>query len=103
MRRVVVSLSDCAERLKKSVLARDWERNPKELRSLDLVAKFRSLFERAVMVGYIALRSGMVWAIASSTMRSIRSPWDISGFARRAAIANSARLSSHGFGFTSMT
>jgi hypothetical protein len=103
MRRVVMLLRDRLELLKKSVLARDWKRDSKELRSLDLVAKFRALFERAVMIGYIALRSGMECAIASSTMRSIRSPWDISGFARRAAIANSARLSSHGFGFTSMT
>jgi len=74
MRRVVVPLRDSLELLKKSVLARDWERDSKKLRSLDLVAKFRALFERAVMVGYIALRSGMECAIASSTIRSITSP-----------------------------
>jgi hypothetical protein len=74
MRRVVMPLRDRTELLKKSVLARDWKRDPKELRSLDLVAKFRALFESAVMVGYIALRSGMECAIASSTIRSMTSP-----------------------------
>ena len=103
MRRIVVALCDRIELRKERDLARDWKRDSKKLGSLDLVTKLGALFERAVMVGYIALRSGMVWAMASSTIRSIRSPWDISGFARRAAIANSARLSSHGFGLTSMT
>ena len=74
MRRVVMPLRDSLELLKKSGLARDWKSDSKKLRSLDLVAKFRALFESAVMIGYIALRSGMEWAIASSTIRSIRSP-----------------------------
>src|ERR1700693_1359880 len=42
-------------------------------------------------------------AMAVSPMRSIRSAWERSGVARRAAMANSARESSHGFGFTSRT
>ena len=74
MRRVVMAFRDRLELLKESVLARDWERDSKKLRSLDLVAEFRALFESAVMIGYIALRSRMGCAIASSTIRSMTSP-----------------------------
>src|SRR4029077_21085351 len=42
-------------------------------------------------------------SMAICTMRSIRSACEKSGVARRAAMANSARESSHGFGFTSST
>ena len=74
MRRVVMALRDRSELLEKSRFARDWERDSKKVRSLDLVAKLRAVFEGPVVVGYIALRSRMGCAIASSTIRSMTSP-----------------------------
>ena len=74
MGRVVMFLRDRAELLEESRFASDWKRDSEKLGPLDLVTKFRTIFERPVMVGYIALRSRMGCAIASSTIRSITSP-----------------------------
>jgi hypothetical protein len=59
MRRIEVALCDGIELRKKRGLGRDWKCDSKKLGSLDLLAKLRALSERAVMVGYIALRSRM--------------------------------------------
>ena len=74
MGRVVMFLRDRAELLEESRFAHDRKRDSEELGPLDLVTKFRAILEGLVMVGYIALRSRMGCAIASSTIRSITSP-----------------------------
>ena len=73
MRRVVVLLLDRLEIAEELLLARDRKRDGEKLGALDLVAKLRALVERAVVVVYIALRSRMGCAIASSAIRSITS------------------------------
>ena len=74
MRRIEVAFCDGIELRKERGFGLDWKCDSKKLGSLDLLSKFRALPERTVMVGYIALRSRMGCAIASSTIRSIRSP-----------------------------
>ena len=71
---VVVLLRDRAEVFEKRGFAGDWKRDSQKFGPLDFVAKFRAVFERPVVIGYIALRSRMGCAIASSTIRSITSP-----------------------------
>src|SRR4029079_411391 len=75
-----------------------------ELASLDAKTEIADAFAHQFLPVFAPAHSllHIVRPIASSTMRSIMSPYDSSGFDLRAAIANSALLSSHGFGFTSM-
>ena len=103
MRRIEAPFRDGIELGEEFVFACNWKRDSEEFGALDLLLELDACSNRAVVIVYIALRSRMGCAIASSTIRSIMSPCGISGVAFRAAIANSARLSSHGFGFTSMT
>jgi hypothetical protein len=74
MRSVEIALRDRIELREKFSLRRDRKCDAEEFGALDFVTKLDSVARRAVVIVYIALRSRMGCAIASSTIRSITSP-----------------------------
>ena len=101
MRRIVMALGNGGQRLVELRVIGNRKGDGQEIGAFDFEAVLDSDCNRTIVIVQTALRSRMGCFIASCTIRSITSPWD--SFARRAAIANSAPLSSHGFGFTSIT